>query len=453
MKKNFKKIIFGVSLMACLLALPLFVNEDSSVKAAPTGCTDHTNYYIFTQADTWWYPNGDTTASADWQSVYATSYPIELPAGADTSVSNASFSWINIGESDDSTHWSKSKFWQIIEAGANYSSIYKKSSNEWYYFHSQEWFQVNENGGIVSDHNINPMSYKSTGALNETTFTGAIASDPTSGGQTPQQVWNGAYDDGQPVGSTISFQVKRSYSASQWNSLMNSQRQKYTENNHPTQTWYWMPAVLKVTFPVCTGEQPPEQTPEQPPVEDDTKYKLTVKYVEDGTNTELKNPYDAGEFAEGENYSVDCDSTIDDYGLSSQPTLSGTMPARDHVVYCKYKKGEEPVVPTFKVTVNYLDKNTREPLKNPQVTGNLKNGDNYAVDCVDHIGEKFIKDSYEGNLTGNIQSEDVVVNCLYVTEPVQTSDIPIFLVWAVGGATLGYSIYYFRKYYKKSNNA
>ena len=33
-------------------------------------------------------------------------------------------------------------------------------------------------------------------------------------------------------------------------------------------------------------------------------------------------------------------------------------------------------------------------------------------------------------------------------ENVQTFDLPIFIVWGVGGAALIYSIYYFTKYYK-----
>jgi len=112
--------------------------------------------------------------------------------------------------------------------------------------------------------------------------------------------------------------------------------------------------------------------------------------------------------------------------------------------------------PTYKVTVNYLDKKTEEPIADPKVTPGFKNGESYLETCPDSLVNGTYVNTppgYTGSLSGKIAGKDVVINCLYSNENEPTSDIPIYIVWGVGGAALAYSIYYFRKYYKQENNA
>lgn len=103
----------------------------------------------------------------------------------------------------------------------------------------------------------------------------------------------------------------------------------------------------------------------------------------------------------------------------------------------------------YTLTVNYIDK-LGNPLADPDSLTKEANS-TYSVTCPDSLKSgSYVLSSKPSNASGKMTS-DVVVNCIYTSDSTKTSDIPIFIVWAVGGAALAYSIYFFRKYYKQQN--
>ena len=433
MKKKFKKTILGTLFVALLLVLP-FVNKGGieKVKAEPN-CHTHTNYYFYSLVASYdSYRNGKFPL----QRVHTSYFSDELPEGA--VIESAQYNWLDLGAGEDG--WTISKFWTTDitidddDKTPEGAPKPKKNGDEWYFAHALAW--VDDATGEEREDNVEPTQYATSDLVRNSFY--AQSSD----GIMALRIQDSA-------NNLIIGSVKRLID-SDWIAFADKVKAQANGTEHPTDGQIWIPSLLQVTFDVCEDEPEPEPEP-------DPEYNVIVKYVDDETNQEIKNQKDLGSFKTGEDYATTCDDTIGDYELVSEKELSGTMANSDVTLYCRYRQPEpepEPEPdPTFDLTINYLDKNTREPIKDPYHDPNAySTGDKYTAECLDSVGNSYILDSYTGNLSGTFANKDIVINCLYTTQPVQTSDIPIFIVWAVGGAGLIYSIYYFRRYYKKQSS-
>lgn len=442
MKKNIKKFL-GVFLSALLIMLPILYTNVEKVEAEDVekSCKDFTNYYFFLHV-----VNYDTTFAGEIGSypitrTHTSSFLTELPDNLNLGENEDKFekTWIDIGAGQEG--WDKNKWWKIymekLGGELTEGGFVEKDGNTWYYAHVLQWFLEGEQ---PSTGYTTPMKYTLKENV-DSTFTTATT-DGT------YQVFNLANRHSNTMDASIQRTI-----TSKWDAFAAEQAtRKNADGNHPTDKHIWMPGLLKVTYQAECVEEEPE-------------FNLTLHYEEDGTEKVLQDPKLVGTYPEGETYNATCPNTIGNYTLTRDSGLTGTMPANDVDEYCYYKLNEEePIVPpedpkdpedpTYKVTVNYLDKNTLEPIRNPYTHPTVyKNGDKYQAECPDGFDAVYILDSHSGNLNGSIAGKDVVVNCLYVTKSAPTSDIPIYIVWGVGGAALAYSVYYFRKYYKQENNA
>lgn len=423
MKKKFKKTILGTFFVGLVLVMP-FISKGGieEVKAEEKNCTKHSNYYFFSLvADVSAYDN----KSFPFTRTHISYFLDDIPEG--TVLDSVEYKWLNLKNGEGG--WTIQKFWEknleLTKNGLGEQGNLIKNDNEWYFSHAKAWF--NDETGEESEGYIDPSKYKLEDVVKNSYY---------------YQTENGpiVLKIDEATGEALPGSVKRTI-GTDWPDFAESVRAQYSGGVHPTERYVWLPALLKATFDVCDSET----------VIPEDSHKVTLKYVDDSTNEEIKEQLNIGRYKKGEDYSAICLEKIDDYKLVSTKDLKGTMADEDVTLYCRYSKdGAEP---TYKVTVNYLDKNTKKPIKDAYTyPTSYKNGQKYTASCLDSIGNNYILDSYSGSLTGTINNKNVEINCLYTTEPTQTSDIPIYIVWAVGGAALAYSIYYFRKYYKQQNN-
>ena len=415
MKKNI--ILFSFVLFSFLII---------GIDKVNAACTTHTNYYFYSFTD--WYTAFDGK-EFPYKQVNTASFSDELPVGAVPE--SAKYNWIDFSAEEDG--WTFRKFWEIKKDVANDIDVIK-NGDEWYFVHTATW--IHDNTGEVNDDNLDTSKFKIEDMVRNSYY--AVVEDGTMAlriQDTPNNIITG----------TVVRTIEET-----WKDFAEAARaQTASDGSHPTDGQIWMPALLQVKFEVC------ETTPDKAPTPEN-KYNVIVKYVDDATNEEIREQTNLGSFKTGEDYLAECYDTIDDYTLTSQKEIGGTMANSDVTLYCRYNKEKEPTtdVPTFDLTINYLDKNTNEPIKDPYHDPNAyKSGDNYTAECLDSVGSGYILDSYIGNLTGTFADDDIVINCLYVTEPVQTSDIPLQIVFIVAAVALGYSIYYLVKYYKPQNMA
>lgn len=424
MKKNFRKKLLGLSLSALLVILPFCNFKVEEVKAAT--CEDYTNYYFFLQVhdpSTRFNQEGNDPLTFPKYESHYSSFKSKLPEGAD--VTTAQYNWIDLKAGEDG--WTVKKYWKIsnwiTEGSLGEGKIKKDETDEtiWYYTHLKSW--ASGSNGEILDTYTDPTKYELDALIANTYVSG------TDDAELFKLRLSTNKDD-------ITGSIKRTIN-DDWTEFAANSEASYVNGVHPTERHVYLPGLLQVKYKVCNTAAP-------------TTHKVTIKYIEEGTDKQLRPDDSIGSFAEGAEYTAQCFENIADYKLTSEKNLSGTMGTTDVILYCKYSKGD---VPTYKVTVNYLDKNTKKPIQDPYThSTSYKSGDKYTATCPDTVNNSaYILDSYTGNLNGTISDKDVVINCLYATEAVQTSDIPIYIVWAVGGSALVYSIYYFRKYYKAQN--
>ena len=89
---------------------------------------------------------------------------------------------------------------------------------------------------------------------------------------------------------------------------------------------------------------------------------------------------------------------------------------------------------------------------------NYENGKTYSIACPATVGSYRLVSNANTSVT--INNADGESKCYYeltstpvddeIQENPTTSDIPIYIVWAIGAGALGYSVYYFNKYYRKN---
>lgn len=126
--------------------------------------------------------------------------------------------------------------------------------------------------------------------------------------------------------------------------------------------------------------------------------------------------------------------------------------------YLTYEIPDEEV-PLFAITQFYYDNNTGEEIQASKVMGtNYENGKTYSIACPATVGSYRLVSNANTSVT--INNADGESKCYYeltstpvddeIQENPTTSDIPIYIVWAIGAGALGYSVYYFNKYYRKN---
>ena len=213
----------------------------------------------------------------------------------------------------------------------------------------------------------------------------------------------------------------------------------------------WTPAVYYVDYEICPIGEEPE--PEEEPIN------LTVHHYEEGTTNQLWDDYTDSDVA-GEEYSYQC-RTIPGYNVidsDEYPALiEGTYVDEDIEEICYYKKA------TYVLTVNYGE--------DPDCTSIIKTADSYDLEygekrddisVPDKIGklnnpkigsfsDKFNVDPVlKGtNLSVEMPAKNVQVCIMYTG---QLGISWIYFAWIIGGLSLGYSAWYFVRYYKKRNS-
>lgn len=437
MKNRFIRSFLGLSLSFMLLVLPITFNTIEEVRADDS-CYVQTNYYLFNYVvDISHLRNSDGTYNLPNTVEHSSTFSDELPEGA--KVSTAKFKWLNMSNAEDG--WDGQYFWNFAnDFPTKSNSIYKNNNTHtWVYLHDTIW--NNESNSSTRDDNVDASKYN----INEVLASTYIA--PASNGSVAPSL-------SESTGGQVKFHIKRTIGQS-WKSFSESQQSRYSNGKHPTDRHIWLPAVLKVTVDVCTGNNNSNistgnnnnNNNNNDSNNNPNMYKVITTYIDRDTKEQIKDPKNVGTFKVGEEYSDTCDSTIGDYTLVSKKGLTGIMPAKDVTLVCEYSKSDNP---TYKVTVNYLDKNTKKPIKDPYTyPTNYKPGDNYAATCLDSINGSYILDGYNGNLTGKINDKDITIDCLYTTEANRTSDVSTYIVWVAAGLSLGYTVYYLIKHFKK----
>ena len=101
---------------------------------------------------------------------------------------------------------------------------------------------------------------------------------------------------------------------------------------------------------------------------------LTINYLEQGTNTVLKAKYGPEGVETGKSYNVSSPETINKDNKTyqivdiNQKNVTGEMPNEDVVINVYY----EEVIQKSSYTVNYLDKETNNPIHDPKTVNNIK---------------------------------------------------------------------------------
>ena len=103
----------------------------------------------------------------------------------------------------------------------------------------------------------------------------------------------------------------------------------------------------------------------------------------------------------------------------------------------------------YHVILEHYDKNGVLKIANDDIF-EFNNGDSYNMsksckDSINYNGTVYTPIGKPLDYSGNISDKDVVVRCLYTGEANKLGDVFIYIVWLIGGFSLIYSVYYFRK--------
>lgn len=431
-KKNLKKKILGISLSALIVALPFVTRNVENVKAET--CTDIYHYYAYSNVSGYnWLGNTDAAIDQsfeDGDNVRRTYsyFPRALPAG----ITNPNFDTVEEGKWITKTYRGHNGYWtdqmlvnKVLKpwfSQIGSQTPEKLDDTHYLYYHAPEWLDDDRRQEYTD--NDDPSRYTDSALLASLIWPSYEQFQVPIEAQLPVN-----------VSSPILGGIKRTYAKSDWVAKRNQMLEGNGTDGH-----IYDATLYEVKYKVCSA--------------DAGEYTVTTKYLEEGTDKELATA-SVKSYAAGANYSTSCKSEIpvDDitYRNSNTPNnLTGTVTS-NIVVKCYYKASSSPTG-EYKVTTNYLEKGTNKVLKDPKVDY-YGAGDTYKTSCPDSLSYNkisYISANTPSNLTGTVTG-NVTVNCLYSSGSAKTSDIPIYIVWGIGGAALAYSIYFFRKYYKEQN--
>lgn len=187
-------------------------------------------------------------------------------------------------------------------------------------------------------------------------------------------------------------------------------------------------------------------------------HSLIVEHLEEGTNDKIDIDYNSGEkYKKGNEYQYQC-KDVQGYEVTTNPSLlEGTFEDKDITRQCYYKKR------TYVLTINYGEDEECINLIKESDSVDLKYKETYTYDKIPKVigklsspklglfSKNFNEDpKLEGtNLTVTMPAKNVDVCIVYTP---QTGASWLYFVWVIGILSLGYSIWYFARYYKKQNN-
>lgn len=267
--------------------------------------------------------------------------------------------------------------------------------------------------------------------------------------------------------SSITLQVNRTW---KW-----VDRVQGYDNTTDGSVVIFSPAVYKITYEVCEEVEDPVDT--------ETVY---VNFCELGDRvcSNLADPIKLGEFEIGDDKpTYNCPDPLSNYPASSRYTINVSDPEnykfdsddgndggkikeeKNNDIYCYYTK-DETVAPTeHTLTVKYgSSEDCSNTIAKTVTKPGLVSGDSVSVDAPSIITVSDAKMTYSqvgnvsprsfsnysvGNqkLTVTMPDSDVTI-CLVYTPKTGLSKGWLYLVWAIGLGSLGYSGWYFYRYYK-----
>lgn len=417
-----KKILLLSTFIIAALVI-LCTGNKKEVKAEE--CPVYYNYYLFL----------DGTKKVYMESLIKTNDPYHYYTGKDFNlgvpeeakeVNGGSVDFVENEQESNETKWTVGQFYDIFTSkalGTGEVSTYDKNNtgNKSY---ARAYLWKNEAGESQTGVQDPPK--------NKTDFLAGVPKFEGNPTFTIDNIGRTGID------SKSSFRIERKWSSAAIGALDDSVEIVFS------------PAVYYVSYQLCEEETP--------------TYTLTVEHLlDDETNKKLKDNFvDTKKYKTGEDYEYNCPA-IDGYTVvnsSNKPsTVDGTFEDKDITRQCYYTEEEK----TYTLTINYGDSDAdcSKLIGTSKTYEGLKEGENKK-----HEVPKEISSLVNPKL-GNISTEKATVTLsgtdLSVTMPDKNVSVCIvytgqygvswiYLVWVIGGLALGYSIWYFVRYYKKQNS-
>ena len=161
------------------------------------------------------------------------------------------------------------------------------------------------------------------------------------------------------------------------------------------------------------------------------KYRIKINYLEENTNKVLSKSFVSDLVENNFSYNVSCRDKLYIPGYKYVKTVGnviGTINNSDVEINVYYRKVEQ-----YKVTINFIDYNTKKQIIKSFVSIDLNNGDDYNVTRFENFkinGYKLYKvegDAFKGTINGN-----KVINMYYLKDgetAVLTGDFNNLLLW------------------------
>ena len=161
------------------------------------------------------------------------------------------------------------------------------------------------------------------------------------------------------------------------------------------------------------------------------KYRIKINYLEENTNKVLAKSFVSDLVENNFSYNVSCRDKLYIPGYKYVKTVGnviGTINNSDVEINVYYRKVEQ-----YKVTINFIDYNTKRQIIKSFVSIDLNNGDDYNVTRFENFkinGYKLYKvegDAFKGTINGN-----KVINMYYLKDgetAVLTGDFNNLLLW------------------------
>ena len=161
------------------------------------------------------------------------------------------------------------------------------------------------------------------------------------------------------------------------------------------------------------------------------KYRIKINYLEENTNKVLSKSFVSDLVENNFSYNVSCRDKLYIPGYKYVKTVGnviGTINNSDVEINVYYRKVEQ-----YKVTINFIDYNTKRQIIKSFVSIDLNNGDDYNVTRFENFkinGYKLYKvegDAFKGTINGN-----KVINMYYLKDgetAVLTGDFNNLLLW------------------------
>lgn len=418
-----KRILLLATFIVAVLAV--LCNVEKKEVKAEDNCKTYYNYYLFLDATPRnWMLNTLMKDKDSYEYETGKNFNLGIPEGA-TSIENGA---INPGQSNKFPEWTLEYFYTTFKRIATGEvEYYTNNGTNDSYAMGYEWRDAN--GNSSTDSTPLPDTFEE--------FEKGVPSD----------LGNPSFNNNMITIGTTGIDSVTKFGDSK-NSVKRTWTKSIIENSTSGET-VWSPVVYYVSYELCE-EVTPEKT-----------YTLTVEHFLDETTEKLKEDYKKSGYKSGDTDSYNCPSidgyTVVDNGSNKLSKHTFTFENEDIKKQCFYKEK------TYMLTINFGDDETCKNKIAESVTyDGLKEGQVQTHKIEKSIGklnnpklgdfhEAFKTDPTLKDLTVSAAMPAKNVNICIVYSP-QTGASWIYLVWVIGGLALGYSIWYFVRYYKKQNS-